>query len=253
LVPQLAVRAESRAARVRPDLVVWLGIIAGAWIAAYWLEVSGTAHLLHHHTIYHSGRILVGGLALVAIWQVMTAAMMLPGALPAVRRLAPVAAQVIFLGTYFAAWTVFAVVAFVGDMGLHALVHGWAAAAQNEYLIPGAVLGVAAVYQVSPWKGVGLDACRRPGRILARHQGGGTVDALRAGIDYSRQCLVSGWALMLIMFSAGVADLFWMVALALTMLAEKTLRSGDGVRYGMAGALALLAVGSLIGGSVFRA
>jgi len=64
--------------------VAWLCVIAAAWMTAAWLEAGGVAHLLHHHTIYHSGQVLAGGLALLLAWQVMTAAMMLPGALPAV-------------------------------------------------------------------------------------------------------------------------------------------------------------------------
>jgi predicted metal-binding membrane protein len=233
--------------------VVWLGVIGAAWIAAYWLEVSGMAHLLHHHTIYHSGRILAGGVALLGVWQVMTAAMMLPGALPAVRRIgrassSPAGAELVFLAVYAAAWTGFALVAFVGDMGLHALVHGWPVAARYENLIPAAVLGAAAVYQISPWKGTSLGACRQPLTILSPYEGGSLIETARAGVAYSRHCVVSGWALMLIMFSAGVANLVWMVALALAMLAEKTLPSGNNFRYVAAGVLALLAAGTLLGG-----
>jgi predicted metal-binding membrane protein len=69
---------------------------------------------------------------------------------------------------------------------------------------------------------------------------------MSAASNYSRRCLLSGWALMLIMFSVGVADLVWMVALALAMLAEKTLRSGDAARYSAAAALALLSAWSLL-------
>jgi predicted metal-binding membrane protein len=214
--------------------VVWLGVVAVAWMAVYWLEVSGAAHFLHHHTIYHSGQILAGGLALLGAWQVMTAAMMLPGTLPAVLRISRARAQIVFIATYALAWTGFAVVAFVGDMGLHALIHGWSVAARYENLIPAAILGTAAAYQLSPWKAANLAACRQPAKLHA--------------ITYSRHCLASGWALMLIMFSAGVADLVWMAALALVMLAEKTLPSGDTVRYLVAGVLAMLAAGTLLGG-----
>ncbi len=218
---------------LEPDLLAWLGVIGAAWMAAYWLEVSGAAHLLHHHTIYHSGQIVAGGLALLGVWQVMTAAMMLPGALPAVLRISQPAAQLVFIATYAVAWTCFALVAFAGDMGLHALVHGWPAAAQHENLIPGAILGVAAVYEGTPWKRASLAACRRPLKIH--------------GITYARDCLASGWALMLIMFSAGVADVAWMVALTIAMLAEKTLPSGESLRYLVAGVLGLLAAASLLG------
>jgi len=194
-----------------------------AWMAATWLELTGTAHVLHHHTIFHSGHIVMGGLALLGAWQVMTAAMMLPGALPAVRRSG---ARLQFVATYFVAWTAFAAVAFAADMGLHALVHGWPLLAAHENLIPVALLGAAAAYQLSPWKRGGLEGCRRP-----------PVSALA----YSRDCLASGWALMLIMFAAGVASLAWMAVLALAMLAEKCLPAPDRARYLVAIAFGLVA------------
>ena len=223
-------------------------MIAAAWIAAYWLEVSGTAHLLHHHTIFHSGQILAGGLALLGAWQVMTVAMMLPGELPAALRIPRPAAQLAFIAAYAVAWTGFALLAFIGDMGLHALVHGWPPASQHENLIPAAVFGMAAAYQFTPWKGASLCACRQPATILSRFEGGGLGDTLMGGITYSRHCLVSGWALMLIMFSAGVANMAWMAALALALLAEKTLPSGDWDRYAVGVALTVVAVVSLLGG-----
>ena len=241
------VTASARGAgRLQPDVFVWLAAIAVAWIAAYWLEVSGAAHLLHHHTIFHSGQLLVGGLALLGAWQVMTAAMMLPGALPALVRISGPTAQLAFIAVYALTWTGFALVAFVGDMGLHALVHGWSPAAQHEKLIPAMVFGLAAAYQFSPWKGASLCACRQPATILSRYQGGGLAETVMAGFSYSRQCLTSGWALMLIMFSAGVANMAWMVALALVMVAEKTLPSGDRFRYPVGAALALVALGALL-------
>jgi predicted metal-binding membrane protein len=67
-----------------------------------------------------------------------------------------------------------------------------------------------------------------------------------AGITYSRHCLASGWALMLIMFSAGVANMAWMAGLALAMVAEKTLPSGDRYRHAVGVVLALVALGALL-------
>jgi predicted metal-binding membrane protein len=219
----------ARAWRLQPELVLWLGAIAAAWAAAYWLEASGVSHVLHHHTIFHSGQIATGGLALLGAWQVMTAAMMLPGALPAVRRVGSQHRLVIVLVEYFAAWTAFAAAAFVADMALHALVHAWTPAAQHENLIPAALLGIAAAYQLTPWKRDSLEACRHSA----------------AGLSYALNCVASGWALMLLMFSAGVANLAWMAALTLAILAEKTLASPDAVRRVIALALAVLAVASL--------
>ena len=55
---------------------------------------------------------------------------------------------------------------------------------------------------------------------------------------------------MLVMFSVGVGDLVWMAALALAMLAEKTLPSGQRVGAGVACALSLVAAGTLIGAHI---
>ena len=228
---RVRVLERARALPAADSGLIWVAAIAAAWIAAWWLELSGVAHQLHHHTIYHSGQIALGGLALLAAWQVMTAAMMLPGALLALHRVANASGQLVFLATYFGAWTAFALIAFIGDMSLHALVHYWAPAAQHENLIPVAVLGGAAVYQLTPWKRASLDACRRPA----------------AGVRYAFSCVASSWALMLIMFSAGVADLLWMAGLAVAMLAENTLPSPDQARYIIAALLAVLAGASLTG------
>jgi predicted metal-binding membrane protein len=226
LVPQLA----ARSLRIQPDAVVWLGAIAAAWGVAWWLEATGIAHVLHHHTIFHSGRRWQGGVELLVAWQVMTAAMMLPGALPAVRALGHVGGQARFLAIYFAAWTLFAALAFAADMGLHALVHGWAAAASHENLIAPVALGLAAAYELSPWKARSLMRCRRPGL---------------SALAYSRSCVASGWALMLLMFSAGVANLWWMAALAAAMLAEKALPRADAARYAVAAALVVCCIALL--------
>ena len=99
MVPQVA----ARSLRTQPDGVVWFGAIAAAWVLAWWLEATGIAHALHHHTIFHSGRLWQGGAELLVAWQVMTAAMMLPGALPAVRALGHAGEQARFLAIYFAA------------------------------------------------------------------------------------------------------------------------------------------------------
>ncbi len=53
---------------------------------------------------------------------------------------------------------------------------------------------------------------------------------------------------MLIMFSSGVANLPWMAALAIIMLAEKTLASWNEVRYVVGVALLLLSAWSVMGG-----
>lgn len=247
-----------RLPRPEPDLLVWLAVVGVAWCAAIWLEVSGTAHLLHHHTIYHSEALFTGGLLLLAGWQVMTAAMMLPSSLPMIRMFVRVGrgrphaqgALALFLGAYFGTWTVFAMAAFTGDMGLHALVHGWPWLAAHDTLIAAGVLGLAAVYQVSPWKDACLSACRMPAAYLMQKYRPGLAGGFAVGLGHALYCLGCCWALMLVMFSVGVAHLYWMAALAVVMVAEKIFPAGERLRYPVAVVLAVLAAAALGGSGV---
>src|SRR5438093_12591784 len=53
--------------------------------------------------------------------------------------------------------------------------------------------------------------------------------AFRLGRKHGLFCLGCCWALMLVMFAAGVANLWWMVALGALMFYEKVGRAGDRV------------------------
>ena len=67
----------------------------------------------------------------------------------------------------------------------------------------------------------------------------------RVGLAHAADCLVCSWALMLLMFAAGVANLAWMAVLAVVMAYEALGRHG--ARFGLAVALTLLALAGLAG------
>jgi predicted metal-binding membrane protein len=230
--------------------------IGAAWLVAIWAEVSGVAVSFHHdHLAAGSLPLWAGALLLLAAWQVMTTAMMLPSSLPLIR-MYTVASRgkperlegiLLFLGAYFAVWTGFALVAFFGDAGLHRLVAAWPWLAERPQLILAATFGLAAIYQVTPLKDACLRACRHPGAYLLRFYRSGAAGGLKLGLGHAMFCLGCCWALMIVMFAAGVAHLSWMALLALIMLIEKTFPSGDrlvvpvGVIFGLLSLTALIA------------
>jgi predicted metal-binding membrane protein len=61
--------------------------------------------------------------------------------------------------------------------------------------------------------------------VLARYRRG-TGSAFRLGFGHGLFCLGCCWALMLVMFAAGIAVLWWMAALTAVMVYEKTARNG---------------------------
>jgi predicted metal-binding membrane protein len=219
-------------------LLVWA--IAAAWAVAVAAEVSGRGQVLHHDALAEGGLPPWAALGLFLLaWQLMVVAMMLPASLPLIRlfdRVAanqpsPLRAKAAFLGGYAAVWTGFGAAAFLGDLGIHRLVGRWEWLATRPSLIGGAVLLLAGGFQFSNLKDRCLRVCRWPAGYLLQHYGRGTSAAFRLGAGHGVFCVGCCWALMLVAFAAGVANLWWMAALTAVMVFEKTGRGGQrGVR-----------------------
>jgi predicted metal-binding membrane protein len=237
---------------------VVIGAIAAAWGVAIAAEATGEAEVLGHSALIHSSLPLVGALGVfVLAWQLMIAAMMLPSSLPLIRlfRVAaegqqrPGRAIAALIAGYAMVWTAFGILAFVGDVGLHRLVHAWPWLAAHPQLIAGSVLALAGAFQFSELKERCLTECRHPGPFLIQHYRRGASAAFRLGRIHGLFCLGCCWALMLVGFAAGVANLWWMAALTALMVFEKTGRGGDrgvvpiGAGLIVASALVLLAPG----------
>jgi len=152
----------------------------------------------------------------LAMWVTMMVAMMLPGATPV---LAAGVKALPFAAAYLAVWTGFSVVATLAQYVLDSrdLISG--AMAVRSDAQAGLVILVAGVYQLSPWK----QACLRHCVSLAgsKVRNAGAVESAKLGLRYGASCLGCCWALMLLLFVAGLMNLFWVAAIALWLTAEK--------------------------------
>jgi predicted metal-binding membrane protein len=209
--------------------------IVCAWLLVILAQVTGQADNLHHGALIEGRLPLVVALALFLLaWQVMIAAMMLPSSLPFFRLFAvvsataphPRAAFAAFLAGYALVWTGFGALAFLADIGVHRAIEasGWLAA--HSWLIAGGVLAVAGLFQFTPLKDRCLSKCRHPGAYLLPRYRRGTRSAFALGGGHGLFCLGCCWALMLVMFAVGVANLLWMAALTVLMTYEKTGHAG---------------------------
>ncbi|MGZ6329019.1 MAG: DUF2182 domain-containing protein [Candidatus Limnocylindrales bacterium] len=209
--------------------------IGGAWLIVLAAQATGGAALLHHHALIEGSAPLWIALPVFLVaWQVTIAAMMLPASVPTLRlvgramgRLArPRRAQATFLAAFAGAWTIFGLVAFLGDVVLHRVVDATPWLAARPWLIEVSVLALAGAYQLTPLKARSLAACRHPAGLLPAP----ASDADRPvhlGLDHALACLGSSWALMLLMFAEGFASVWWMVALTGAMVYETTGRHGQ--------------------------
>ncbi len=168
------------------------------------------------------------------MWALMMVAMMLPSASPMIllyarfarRNFAEAAGMRVsaFVLAYLLIWTGFSALAALLQAMLVA--GGWLGAmdlALGGERLSGAVLIAAGLYQLTPLKNACLETCRSPVAFLARGIGSGVRGALRLGVAHGLYCLGCCWALMLLLFVGGVMNLAWVAALAVVVVAEKTL------------------------------
>jgi predicted metal-binding membrane protein len=239
-------------ARARvPSAVV--GAIAVSWALAVVAEVSGSGSALHHDALIEGRMPYALALVLFLVaWQAMVAAMMVPSSLPLVRlydaaavgQPRPRTAMAAFLGGYAFVWTLFGWVAFVGDTMVHATVDRTPWLQHHQWLIAGGTLALAGAFQFSRLKDRCLEVCRHPGAFMLRHYERGLPAAFRLGRRHGLFCLGCCWALMLLMFAAGVANLWWMAGLTALMVYEKT--GAGGRRAVPVAGIALLTCAALV-------
>lgn len=229
-----------------------LAAIGGAWAIAVLAQATGNAGLLHHHALIEGGGPLWLTLPLFLLaWQVMVGAMMLPASLPTIGTFAhatravgrPSLMLTTFLVAYAIAWTAFGLFAFVGDFVLHHVVDVTPWLAARPWLIQSGVLALAGVYQLLPVKNRFQAACRHP-RDPHAIAAPIVSDGFRYGLEHAYACLGSSWALMLVMFAAGFANLGWMALLTVVMVYEVVGRHGRSV--GLAFGLLLLGWASIL-------
>jgi predicted metal-binding membrane protein len=173
-----------------------------------------------------------GHLALLfAMWVVMMAGMMLPSATPilllyaGVIRKSPESERArahvyAFAGGYLVVWTVFSLLATI----LQRLLARWLLLSpmmEGRGWLGGALLIVAGLYQLTPFKRTCLESCRSPAAFIAAHWRRGVFGGFRLGLAHGCYCLGCCWALMLLLFAGGVMNLWWLAALTAFVLLEK--------------------------------
>ncbi len=201
-----------RAAAATPAaLTATLGLAAASWVVAV-RQMSGmdmgVATRLGSFAFF------------AAVWVPMMAAMMLPGAAPAVVRRAHASGRAgavpLFVGSYLAVW------ALVG-VAVYALYrpHGAVAA--------GAVAIAAGVYEFTPLKRHFRRRCRQ---------------SIRSGLEFGLCCAGSSIGLMGMLVALGVMSVTWMCVIAVLVLAQKLLPANPAIDVPLA--LAIAGLGILI-------
>jgi predicted metal-binding membrane protein len=192
-------------------LTATLGLAAASWIVAVRLMSGmdmGVATRLGSFAFF------------AALWVPMMAAMMLPGAAPAVVRRAQASGRVravpLFIGSYLTVWALVGVAVYALDRP-----HGSVAA--------GAAAIAAGAYECTP---------------LKRHFRGRCHESVRSGFRFGLYCTGSSLGLMLILVALSVMSVTWMAVITVLVLAQKLLPARAAVDVPVA--LAIVGLGALI-------
>ena len=119
-----------------------------------------------------------------------------------------------FVGGYALVWSAFGALAFVSTRGSTPRVSASPWLEEHDWAIGPSVLLLAGAFQFSSLKDACLRACRHPASFLRRHYRRGPARRLRRSARATASfCVGCCWALMLVMFAAGAANLIWMAAL----------------------------------------
>ena len=156
----------------------------------------------------------------LALWVSMMAAMMLPGAAPAVSRSAQASGGVravpLFVGSYLAVWTLVGVIVF-------------ALYRPHGSLAAGAVVIAAGVYEFTPLKQRFRRRCR---------------ENVRSGFEFGLYCVGSSIGLMLMLVALGLMSVAWMSVIAVPIIAQKLLPAKAAIDLPLG--LAIVGLGILI-------
>jgi len=168
---------------------------------------------------------------IVAMWSIMTIAMMLPTAVPLIATYtdfsignpARVPPRQIWtlVGGYLVVWLGFSFVASTLQVALSRAALMSDGLVVNWPLLSAAFLVLAGLYQFTPLKAACLARCRTPLPTFLGMWRDGMTGALAMGVRQGLFCLGCCWALMLLAFVGGVMNIVWMTIAMVFMALEK--------------------------------
>jgi predicted metal-binding membrane protein len=204
------------------------------WLVLAWL-VLDMSHPLAQLTMPTSTRWgWASTAAIVFMWALMMAAMMLPWALPMVlvfNRLSMQRGDAgrarSFVAAYILVWSAFSLAATAAQWTLQ--LAGWInpMLVSTSPVLTAALLLVAGLYQFSGLKRMCLSRCRKPLAFLLGEWRAGSWGAFTMGLRHGAMCLGCCWALMALLFVGGVMNLAWVALLSLLVAFEKLAPRGD--------------------------
>ena len=186
------------------------------------------------------------------MWAVMMVGMMTPSAAPMILLYVRVvrkrfgsedlaARTAAFFAGYVTVWIGFSATATAAQWGLERAALMSPMMTSSSAMFGGIVLIITGVYQWTPYKDACLKTCREPVWFLSRIWADAAAGAFRMGVTHGAFCVGCCWALMGLLFVAGVMNLVCVAAITVFVLLEKITPFGK--RLGQAGSVIIVGIG----------
>ena len=169
---------------------------------------------------------------LFLMWFFMMIAMMLPSVIPFVMMFQKIneerkkfeykyAATTNFVLSYLLVWGLFSLIVTM----LHYFLEIYNVLNTNTlsvgYVFGGVLFILAGIYQMTPYKDSCLHYCRNPIELLSSNKIFTNQGAFFIGFKHGIFCIGCCWMLMLLLFYAGIMNIFWIVGLSFYIIIEK--------------------------------
>ena len=207
-------------------------VLAASWAFVAWMTLDMSHPFVRMMMPSDASWTLATLGAVFMMWATMMIAMMLPSAAPMILMFDTIDQRaaadqglrlrsMYFATAYLAVWVACSAVA----TGLQwALQHSGLLSPMidsRSHWLTAAILLVAGIYQLTPLKHACLTYCRSPIGFLMSQWRDGTRGAWHMGLKHGLYCSGCCWALMLLLFVAGVMNPIWIVVLTVIVALEK--------------------------------
>ena len=231
------------------QLLTAIGLVSVAgWAFVAWMALDMAHPLVRLMMPFNTAWSWETAAAVFAMWAGMMVAMMLPSAAPMILAFDTVerggagaggslSRSMIFSAAYLLVWICWSALAAGAQWLLQAGGLLTPMIVSNSNGLTAGLLILAGLYQLTPLKQACLRHCRTPLGFLMAEWREGTRGALAMGLRHGLYCAGCCWALMLLLFAAGVMNPVWIVFLAVVVALEKWPRLPAWITWAYAAAL----------------
>ena len=224
--------AARRLLRRAPILAALGLVLVASWGLVAWMTLDMAHPLVRLAMPLDAAWSAATASAVLVMWAGMMFAMMLPSAAPMILAFDTVERgdagdgratprTLAFAGAYLLVWTGYSALAAGAQWGFQASGLLTPMIVSRSDWLTGGLLVLAGLYQWTPLKQACLRHCRTPLGFLMAEWRDGVRGAFAMGLRHGLYCAGCCWALMLLLFVAGVMNPVWIVFLTVLVALEK--------------------------------